>query len=88
MNSAPVRWSSGGKGFVLSDALIAVVIVALLALLTQRCVMSAVHTKRILEEAAAESDAEYEDFMRGIGECVCEEETPEETPEDISSNSS
>ena len=86
MNSAPAHWSSDGNGFVLSDALIAVVIVAILALLCQRCVYSAINTQRILEEATAESDQAYEDFMRGIGECVCEEEVPEET-EDISSNS-
>ena len=75
---------------MLSDALIAIVIVALLALLCQRCVLSAINTQRILEEAASESDQEYEDFMRGMGECICEEEDPEESieqQEDTSSNS-
>ena len=75
---------------MLSDALIAIVIVALLALLCQRCVLSAINTQRILEEAASESDQEYEDFMRGIGECICEEEDSEESieqQEDTSSNS-
>ena len=75
---------------MLSDALIAVVIVAILALLCQRCVLSAINTQRILEEDAAESNQEYEDFMRGIGECVCEEEDSEESIEQeeaISSNS-
>ena len=75
---------------MLSDALIAIVIVALLALLCQRCVLSAINTQRILEETAAESDQEYEDFMRGIGECICEEEDSEESieqQEDTSSNS-
>lgn len=75
---------------MLSDALIAIVIVALLALLCQRCVLSAINTQCILEEAAAESDQEYEDFMRGIGECICEEEDSEESieqQEDTSSNS-
>ncbi len=72
--------SSDHNGFVLSDALIAVVIVALLALLCQRCVMSAVNTKEKLETVADQSEEEYEDFLRGIGECVCEE-TEEETSE-------
>ena len=78
---------SSASGFVLSDALIAITIVSLLAVLVQAGVRSADQTQTLLNQAEQDSNEIYEDFMRGIGECICSEEHEEPEETDTSSNS-
>ena len=86
-SSAPGRLSSG-NGFVLSDALIAVFILSILALLVQSTVQSASSSRTRMQQAAQQSNEDYELFLNQIGECVCSEPSEESTGEDPADTSS
>ena len=87
MNWVQVRLFSARSGFVLSDALVAVLVLSVLSVLA----CSAVNEIRLADEniAAAyhESDEQYTETVRSIGECICEEELSEEEPADTLSSS-
>ena len=70
---------SSASGFVLSDALIAVAVISLAAVLVQHTVQSVVSARNQLKEAAALSNADYELAVSSIGECVCTEESEDPT---------
>ena len=88
MNWVPVRLSSDNSGFVLSDALIAIVVVSALILLAYSAIRSASEANRRITDAYRQSEEQYETAILEIGECVCETEEPvNEESTDISLNS-
>jgi len=88
LNWVPVHLSSDNNGFVLSDALIAVAVTAMLALLAHSAIRSASEASHRIRESYTQSEEQYEAAMHQIGECVCLEEEPlGEELTDISLNS-
>ena len=88
LNSSQDPLCSGSRGFVLSDALIAVAVVSMLALLVHSALHTALQADEKIAESYQRSDESYEQAMERIGECVCETEEPDsEEPADTSLNS-
>lgn len=77
-NSVRERLFSDDGGFVLSDALIALLIVGILSILVESTVHTLDRSRTGIRESALESEEQYEDMMKGIGECICEEEPESE----------
>ena len=84
LNLERVRSSSGDPGFVLSDALISLSIVSIMAVLVLAAVQSLSVSKTALSHAYEESEGTYEETLAVIGECVCEEaeESEDESEEE------
>ncbi len=73
---------------MLSDALIAVAVVSMLALLVHSALRSASEASFRIRESYAQSEEQFETAMHQIGECVCQEEEPaDEETADTSLNS-
>ena len=70
------------KGYLLTDALIAVFITAMIALVTSAALPAAGNTKTVICHAITQAEEAYEQGIRMIPECVlCSEEESEETAE-------
>ena len=82
LNSVRVHSYSESRGFVLSDALISLAAVGVLALLVQSSVQSLAHWNEKKNEVFQKSEEQYEEMLGGIGECVCEEPPLEEEQEE------
>ena len=73
---------------MLSDALIAIVVVSALIHLAYSAIRSASEANRRITDAYRQSEEQYETAILEIGECVCEtEESVNEEITDISLNS-
>ena len=75
LSQAPLY--SDDRGFVLSDALIAVAVVTMLALLVHSALHVTVQADEKITESYQHSEETYEEAMERIGECVCETEEPD-----------
>ncbi|MBR4456689.1 MAG: hypothetical protein IKS32_10815 [Solobacterium sp.] len=78
-----MHWFSADAGFVLSDALIALAVVSIMAFLVQSALYSAERSEAAVRNVYEESARAFEQQMSDIAECVCETALPEdETDED------
>ena len=62
------------NGFVLSDALVAIAAVSVCCTITAAALGVISASESGVHEVYEKSEEEYEDFLSGIGECVCETE--------------
>ena len=72
---------------MLSDALIAVAVVSMLALLVHSALRSASEADLRITNSYLHSEEQFETAIQEIGECVCEEESADVETADISLNS-
>lgn len=76
LNWAAVVWFTGKQGFLLTDALICVFIVSVLAALCGAAVSTHYHAAEAIREEIREQEEEDERHLQEIGACELCQESP------------